>query len=695
MGHSSYAKYDNIEQGIIIINKGGEILYKNKQSNTILGCDIKGDISNFIGDIDAIQNSKNISILLKVINITVVPKNKKHRIVIIKDFTDKLVYEEFFNITKHFICITKSDGSFTKVNPCMIEKLGYSQNYFQNRKFLQLVHLDDWKRVYDEISTLDENKQTCNVICRFTKSTGDYMYLNWDIKYINKASLFYFSNDVTDIMEVKAELETSKIFLNTTEDLIVSGCWDWDIDTGNLIWSDGLKNIYEIDDVTYDNYFNQNHQEDREIIQNTINKCLIDKKPYTITHRVVGAKSGKIKYLKARGIIIDIFNRKKLIGVGQDVTDIIMNEKSLVDLKDKAIKNDNIKSQFIANVSHELRTPLNGIIGITELLKSSKGLTDKQMEYIDTLDNSCGMLLSIINNVLDFSKLEKEESHVEISRVNFRDFIQHNTKLFRFNIERKKLYLNLVVEPEVPEFVDLDEIKVKQIVYNLLSNAFKFTSIGGITLRVFIKGNNLNIEVKDTGIGIEEDKQKNIFEPFNQADQSTTRKYGGTGLGLSICREYAKLLNGTIYFTSKFKVGSIFCVSLPINSPDSQSIQGSCVYIVEDNISNQYILKEIIRDYSQDISVECFENGKICIDNIKQEEPPLVVFMDLHMPIMDGYTCTTMLRDIGIKCPIVGVTANHMSNEKLKCLKTGMNDFLLKPINSRDIHDILDKYKVA
>jgi PAS domain S-box-containing protein len=682
MGHRNYTQYDDSPDGIVFIKRNGYVKYRNKRALELIGD--RPNILESLPGIDLKAISQVIDNEDTALDVTIIDN-----VIVIKETTE---YGEFFNTSNSFACITKSDGRFVKFNDYMEKSLGTEDLY--SKKFLNFVHNEDMQNVYNKLSILSKNNDKCNVSCRYLTNRG-YLYLNWEIKYTDRNNLLYVSNDITELLDTKAELETSKIFLNITEDIIISGVWDWDIETGILTWSEGLKNIYEIEEVTYEKYLNQNHKDDIDTIQNTINKCLIDGKPYTITHRVIGAKTGKIKYLKARGSIIRNFNKRRLVGVGQDITEVVMNEKTLIDLRDKAIKNDDIKSTFIANVSHELRTPLNGIIGITELLKSSSGLSSKQQEYIDTLDNSCGILLSIINNVLDFSKLEKEEAHVEMSRVCIRDFINNNTKLFRFNIERKKLFFNLVIDANVPEFIDLDEIKIKQVIYNLLSNAFKFTSKGGITLHVLVKKYNLIIEIIDTGIGIEEEKQKNIFEPFNQADPSTTRKYGGTGLGLSICRAYVTLLKGSITFSSKFNVGSVFTVCIPISSDYRNKKDSPCIYIVEDNISNQYILKEIIYDFYSEICIECFENGKECVDNIEISNQPMVIFMDLHMPIMDGYMCTNILRSTGIKCPIIGVTANHMSNEKLKCMKTGMNDFLLKPINKKDIHDILNKYKTA
>ncbi len=718
MGHSSYSKYNEIEESILIINNKGKILYYNESVKEIfdytysfpqsvfnlipehqLICHKKYIKNNKRGMSNKYIKYETVKGFTKFLNITIIPKNMNKTLIIIKDLTDKTIYEEFFNITENLICATSSDGTFLKVNPYMTNCINYTKDYIFSKTYLFFVHEEDIEKTYKEISSLGAEKQYCTITNRYKTRQDKCMYIRWNIKYIDKNLIVYFGYDISETINLSSELELCQTFLTQTEELMTSGVWDWNVNTNNLILSKGMKNIYEMDDASYMKYILQNHEEDTEKVQNTINKCLVDEQPYTITHRIKTAKTGKIKYLKIRGLIMKILNERRLLGVGQDVTDIIANEKILIELKDKAIKNDNLKSAFIANMSHELRTPLNGIIGITELLKNSSGLTNKQQEYIDTLDNSCGILLSIINNVLDFSKLEKNETSVDISKIEIREFMNNSTKLFKFNVEKKKLYFNLIIEDDVPQFIESDEMKIKQIIYNLLSNAFKFTLNGGISIHVYMKKSNLHIDFKDTGIGIEDDKQKDIFDPFTQADHSTTRKYGGTGLGLSICKSYIRLLNGTISFTSKTNIGSVFSISIPLMSlkhkTDMKKFEGiKYICIVEDNISNQYILKEIIENFSSKILIECFENGRHCLDDISFEYPPSLIFMDLHMPILDGYKCTIQLREKGMKCPIVGISANHMSNEKTKCLNVGMDNFILKPINKKDIQDTLIKYEI-
>lgn len=711
---NSFTKYSNIDEGIIVINSKGDTLYNNNKVEEIFSRkdNFPKNIFTLIPDgqtefhrsyIKTLKygmSNKYIKYnihdkLVRTLNITIIPKSFRKIMLIIKDLTHEVIYKEFFRTTKHFICTLSSDFTLTRINPYMHEKLEYDESHMINKSFVYFIHKDDLEHTYAELHKIGENYQNCTITNRYKTHGGKYIYLEWNIKYIDSENIFCIASDVTDAINHKSRLELSESFLNQTEELIDSGVWDWNINTNQLTWSNGLKHIYEIDEVNMNTYTAQNHVEDQDTIQHTINKCLIDEKPYIIIHRVVGAKTGRIKYVKARGAIVKILNERRLVGVVQDITDIVMNEKTLLELKDKAIKNDTIKSSFIANVSHELRTPLNGIIGITELLKNTSGLNPKQEEYINTLDHSCGLLLSIINNVLDFSKLEKNETNVEITEINIRNFIETHTKLFKYNIERKNLYFDLKVDEEVPTIIKSDEIKLKQIIYNLLSNSLKFTMKGGISIHLFIIDDKLRIDIKDTGVGIEHHNQKNIFEPFIQADISTTRKYGGTGLGLTICRSYVNLLKGTISFTSEVNIGTVFTTILPIDYMKKNDFDKykttQYITIVEDNVSNQYILSELIKNIYPDIFIEIFENGFVCMNNISFDNPPAIIFMDIHMPVMDGYSCTTALREKGLTCDIIGISANHMSNERSKCLKVGMDNFILKPIDKELLQSILMK----
>ena len=448
-------------------------------------------------------------------------------------------------------------------------------------------------------------------------------------------------------------------------------------------------------------------------------------------------KDGKVIWLSWNSYFTDGL----IYAYARDITSKKEFEKELVDAKDIAQKESKIKSTFVANISHEIRTPINAIIGMASLLETTQ-LNKEQTEYIKTIINSSGVLLSIINNVLDISKIESGKMHIEILNINIYDFLINIDKYYS-NIIKNNVKFSLFINDNVPKFIKGDSIKLQQIITNLINNSIKFTDKGYIYLIVSLDDGHIKFQVKDTGIGISEESQEKLFQPFQQANNSTTRQYGGTGLGLSICKNLVNLMNGHIYLKSTLNFGTTITFEIPYipthnvskshdsiiirrSSEDKRQARNSLatlvkneyndsnykgtvlknpslscsltnpdtsskIIIVEDHKINQIVIGKLLEKLNYKNYV-IFNNGKECIDNILKENNVVLIFMDLHMPIMDGYNCTKYIRDMGINVPIVALTANAMSGEKDRCLSIGMNDFILKPIQFKILQEILSKY---
>lgn len=481
-------------------------------------------------------------------------------------------------------------------------------------------------------------------------------------------------------------LNEYKKILKESEQMCLTGYWKWNILTGKLDWSDGLKKIFEIDEVSFEKYDNCIYQEDKLLLSSTIEKCLVDKNNYEIKHRLITYKTKKIKWLKSVGKYTKEAGVSYLSGIAQDITQQEETQEKLNLKSLQAEKNLKTKTEFVASVSHELRTPLNGIVGMISLLGMTE-LTPKQNKYISVLSNSSGVLLSIINNILDFSKIEAGKVILDYSLFNINQVVTKVIDLFRPMCITKNIDLFINFDITGEDNIISDKIKISQILSNLLSNSIKFTDKGSIKVFLKISGNEMIIKVSDTGIGIEPEFIKTITEPFTQADSSTTRNYGGSGLGISIVNSYIQLLKGNLIFKSEKGLGTQVTVNIPISREEINKV----IVIVEDNMANQYIVKEMISEIV-DIPVICYDNGKHILDEMTSE--PLIIFMDLHMPLMDGHSSTLELRKKGFICPIVALTANSVKNERIKCLESGMDDFMLKPIDISDIRLMLQKYKV-
>lgn len=614
-------------------------------------------------------------------------------------------YETFFNHNQDLLCIAK-DGFFIKLNNKFIEKLGYSKEELYSQKFTKFIHEDDISKTLSDVENVSKGIIIHGVcINRFITKDNNCINLKWSYwKKNNK--LYCIARDITGEHSLQIKLEEYKDILDKSEDLALIGCWKLDIHTNDLIWTDGFKKIYNTQDVSFENYINITHPDDRESIKNNLNKCIETKDDYMLTHRFI--INDKIRYLYVNGKYTTINSRSYIIGMVQDITNQKNIELDLINAKNKAEFASKMKSEFVANISHEIRTPINGIIGMTNLL-GDMDLSKEAREFIDIIYHSSGVLLSIINNVLDFSKIEAGKMTLEYTNVKIKDILEKKKLIFHQRLFEKNISLNVYFNKNVPDIIYSDELKLKQILNNLINNAIKFTDYGGIHILIECKNNYIEFSVRDTGIGISEDIQKTLFKPFVQGDNTLTRKYDGTGLGLSICKNIVNLLNGKILMKSTEGIGTTVTISIPLqfvkeikdikyNNIPSQiapeikpRTNEKLIVIIEDNKMNQIVTKKTLEKLYY-TNYKIYENGQIFLDDLLNLEKVNLILMDLHMPIMDGYTCTRKLRSLGYEIPIVASTANAMTGEKEKCINIGMNDFMLKPVQLVDFKNMIDKW---
>jgi PAS domain S-box-containing protein len=378
------------------------------------------------------------------------------------------------------------------------------------------------------------------------------------------------------------------------------------------------------------------------------------------------------------------------------------------------------RNDFFSAMSHEIRTPMNAILGMTELLLKRKPRKD-QAKLLNTLHFSSKNLLTLINDILDFSKIEAGKIELEEVNFNLKELVENVMISLRPKALDKDLKINVKILDSVPEVVNGDYIKLNQILNNLLSNAIKFTEKGYIEIGVkaikkTAEGYELKFTIKDTGIGIDQEKINSIFDPFNQAAKSTPRIYGGTGLGLSIVKNLVEIQNGTIDLQSEMNVGSTFTVTLPFKKIDSGLPVNSLptskvsdfkwkmklnVLYVEDVVTNQFLIEEILSDWG--ITVTMASDGFEALDLIKSKKYDLVL-MDIQMPGIDGLETTKRIRamddDYFKNLPILALTASTTESTKDEIFLCGMQDYVLKPINVDDLRtkivevtNIVDEYQ--
>ncbi len=407
--------------------------------------------------------------------------------------------------------------------------------------------------------------------------------------------------------------------------------------------------------------------------------------------------------------ITDIFLIEKQLESANRISELNINRlhKTLLELdKAKKIAEESvrIKQEFLANMSHEIRTPMNAIIGFTSLLEKSN-LSSEQSDYLSAIKTSGENLLVIINDILDFSKIEAGKMSIEHSQFDMDATISSILNQFVPKIQEKNLVLTTSLNFKRNLHVIGDQVRLHQVLSNLISNAIKFTSKGGITISVNIKNETpkyhvFEFIVSDTGIGIPKDKLETIFESFTQASPETTRKYGGTGLGLAIVKKLLELQNGNISLKSHIKVGTTFTFTIPYQKTHSSELKnikqtqvfterldGKTVLLAEDNLLNQKLVVKLLEDAN--CKVEIAENGHEAIEKVKQQQFDLIL-MDIQMPEMDGLQATRIIRqELKIHTPIIALTAHTFKDEENKCFEAGMNGFLTKPFTAANLHKII------
>ncbi|MEM9544579.1 MAG: PAS domain S-box protein [Bacteroidota bacterium] len=636
----------------------------------------------------------------------------------------ELRYRVLVEQARDIIYNVDDEGYFMYVNSTGIERFGYTEENILGRRYVEFIPEEDVAKEFAYYTMVKERGiKTDYHEFRVKSKSGDLFWLGQNVNRVeNEDGSYYFTvvaRDITQRKMTEAALEVAKLTLQKSEVKYRSIIENMDL---GLMEVDTEGKILRV----YDKFNQMLGYENDELIGKSANETLLvagyekvlQEQDANRNKGETGVYEVKIKKKNGDEIWVLIsgapfYNEKGeiagSIGVHYDITDRKNLEEELEVARSKAVKAQQAEKAFLANMSHEIRTPLNAIIGMSHLLMDTP-LNDEQQDYLEALTSSADVLKSLISDILDISKIDAGSLDVQNKAFNIHRSIDQLITSFSLQDPTNNVVFESAVDPQIDYMLYSDPQLLNQVLLNLLSNAQKFTRKGSVNLSVELldeAANNvtLRFSVNDTGIGISKDEVAIIFNEFKQANTDIRNKYGGTGLGLSISNQLVKLLGGTLKVDSKVGEGSSFYFVLTLGK-STHKIDGTTVIkrveklrirdhkilIVEDNKMNLKYITSLLKKWDVDFTV-CV-NGKEACDLAEKEKFDLI-FMDLQMPVMDGFEATQIIRsrtDQNQNVPIVALTASTFLSKKRLALKAGMSDFLSKPFTPDQLFEILSKF---
>ena len=635
-------------------------------------------------------------------------------------------FRDIFDNTDELIQnISYDDAKFVMVNPTWLNTLEYSNEELKNMTFEDIIFSKNKEEYETTILRLKNEKSIDNIQLIFKTKTGNKIYVEGETGVMFKNDMPISIRGIFRNVSLKKiaedNMHSSRLALEQAQELAQIGSWEINLVNETPTWSKEMYRIFEIESYKTGSildaaFKNRLSALDNESIKNLI--LSIFKNAQVASYELkIKNKKGETKYINIIGEPLKNENINKIIGVKGTAQDVTKQKLAVL-----------AKSNFLSTMSHEIRTPINGVIGIANLLKS-ENLTDLQKEYVDTLHLSSQHLLSIISEILDFSKMESGHFTFKKESLNVFDTCKNIYDEFETKAIKNNLVLNFIPADNHLINVNADKERLTQVLSNLLSNAIKFTENGTIDFLYELKEKedkvDIKFAIKDTGIGIAESAQATIFDIFSQGDETTTRAFGGTGLGLATSKRLIDLQQGKLYFNSELGKGSTFFVELSLEKlapnkvleiapvvdepkietlttpeelveetpkPIAKKLDGMRILVAEDNAVNAMVLTRFLTKWG--IEYDVAKNGQLAVDKLESTTYDLIL-MDLQMPVMGGKEATKIIRTATNNyntIPIIALTANAILDTQTEILNEGFNDCILKPFNPDELYNAIALY---
>lgn len=624
------------------------------------------------------------------------------------------LFRSVFNQQFQFMAIVNPDGTVREINnlPLYVAKLDREEilgKIFWETPFWQnLTRMrEEWPKRLEHAASIEEAVLGEDA---FQTADGQTRIAASSIKAVRneKDELEFFiiqATDITERIHAQEALKESRERWRLAIEGVNDGIWDNNLEAEKIYYSPRYKAMLGYADHELPNeqktWVRMVHPEDHHYTIDQVKKYLSREIPeFKIMFRM-RHKNGDWRWILCRGVALWNEQGKavRFTGANSDMTEL----RQAIETAEAASR---AKSEFLANMSHEIRTPMNAVIGITNLLQDYDLTPVKRKEFLRTLHVSAHSMMDLINDLLDFSKIENDQMELEQIQFNLTDLIDEIFTIMSVRAKEKFIELIVTFDPELNTSFIGDPLRIRQIILNLVSNAIKFTERGLVAIHVNVceKEDNRDkvdvcIDVRDTGIGIAEDKLDTIFGQFSQADSSMTRKYGGTGLGLSISKSLAELMGGNIAVVSTPGFGSKFSIKIPLipienigrkkdtaehhpqRSSENYDSNSPSVLLVEDYKGNVIVATAMLESFGYNWDLA--ENGLEAVNKVKANSYDLIL-MDVQMPGMDGLQATRLIRAYEAEqnkqaTPIMAMTAYSMTGDRERCLEAGMDDYISKP----------------